>query len=375
MPNFGNLLLKSGKINTFSISCNPIVMKDLKYLAAFSIPLVAAIGIAYQGLLSFATPVYVFVLLPVIELLSPVDSTNPEPEETLSMSKKRIFDWLLYLNLPVVFGILVFALHTVSTQSLETYEWVGLTFSLGIVLGVNGINVGHELGHRQASKERFLGKLLLLPSLYMHFYIEHNFGHHLHAATPEDPATARYNQTVYSFWFTSTFRQYINAWAIQSRLLKNYNLGFLSHRNDMLWYLVIQSAYLLLIFKFFGMAGLILSVTAAIVGFLLLESVNYIEHYGLIRLKTASGRYERVKECHSWNSNHIIGRIVLYELTRHSDHHYKSSKKYQVLACYEESPQMPFGYPTSMVLSLIPPLWFAIMNKRIPGPMIQAQSV
>lgn len=357
------------------MSCKPFVMKDLKYLAAFTIPLVAVLGISKLGIFSFATPVYVFVFLPLLELLSPVDSTNPEPEEALSLSKKRIFDWLLYLNLPVVFGILLFALYVVTTRSLETFEWVGLIFSVGIVFGVNGINVGHELGHRQASKERFLGKLLLLPSLYMHFYIEHNFGHHLHAATPEDPATARYNQTVYSFWFTSTARQYINAWSIQKRLLKNYNLGFFSLRNDMLWYSMIQFAYLALIFSFSGISGLMLAVGSAVVGFLLLESVNYIEHYGLLRLKKPSGRYERVKECHSWNSNHVIGRIVLYELTRHSDHHYKSSKKYQILACHEESPQMPFGYPTSMVMSLIPPLWFAVMNKRIPEQMIKGQPV
>ncbi len=115
-------------------------------------------------------------------------------------------------------------------------------------------------------------------------------------------------------------------------------------------------------------------VLAAIVGFTLLETVNYIEHYGLLRLKTESGRYERVKEIHSWNSNHVIGRIVLYELTRHSDHHYKSSKKYQILDCHEESPQMPFGYPTSMVMSLFPPLWFKMMNKRVPKEMIVSKT-
>ncbi len=138
----------------------------------------------------------------------------------------------------------------------------------------------------------------------------------------------------------------------------------------MFWYLIIEASYLLTIFLFFGSYGLMFSVLSAIVGFTLLETVNYIEHYGLLRLKTNSGRYERVKEIHSWNSNHVIGRIVLYELTRHSDHHYKSSKKYQILDCHEESPQMPFGYPTSMVMSLFPPLWFKVMNKRIPREMI-----
>ena len=105
---------------------------------------------------------------------------------------------------------------------------------------------------------------------------------------------------------------------------------------------------------------------AGVVGLLLLETINYIEHYGLIRQLNDNGRYERVDVIHSWNSNHIIGRIVLYELTRHSDHHFKASKKYQILENKKESPQLPFGYPTSILLSLVPPLWFWIMNSRIP---------
>jgi len=138
----------------------------------------------------------------------------------------------------------------------------------------------------------------------------------------------------------------------------------------MFWYIVIQVTFLFVIYSNYGKLGMLFALGSAFVGFLLLETVNYIEHYGLLRLKKKSGRYERVKEIHSWNSNHVVGRIILYELTRHSDHHYKSFKKYQILDCHEESPQMPYGYPTSMVLALCPPLWFAIMNKRVPIEMI-----
>jgi alkane 1-monooxygenase len=345
-------------------------MKDLKYLAAFSIPVMAFIGLFFQGYWVWATPIFAFVCIPVLELIFPVDTKNLQPEDADSKLKHKLFDWLLYLNLPIVYGLVLYALVLVSSQPLETYEFVGLVISVGIVLGVNGINVGHELGHRQTTSERFIGKALLLPSFYMHFYIEHNFGHHLHAATPEDPATARYNQSVYSFWLTSSIRQYFNAWNIQKKLLKNNNRSFFYIKNDMLWFTLFQIGYLIVIGVTVGTIALIFAVLAGIVGFILLETVNYIEHYGLLRLKTKSGRYERVKEIHSWNSNHVIGRIVLYELTRHSDHHYKSSKKYQVLDCHDESPQMPFGYPTSMVLAMVPPLWFKIMNKRVPRSMI-----
>lgn len=153
-------------------------MNDLKYLTAFSIPITAFIGLYFQGILSFLTPVYGFVLIPILELIFPLDTHNVSQDESESRLKNKIFDWLLYLNLPIVFVLVITSLIIVTTTSLETYEFIGLVFSVGIVLGVNGINVAHELGHRQSTKERFIGKAPLLPALYMHFYIEHNFGHH-----------------------------------------------------------------------------------------------------------------------------------------------------------------------------------------------------
>ena len=134
----------------------------------------------------------------------------------------------------------------------------------------------------------------------------------------------------------------------------------------MFWFTLIQIGYLVTIISIFGTKGFLVALFSGIVGLLLLETINYIEHYGLMRKLTPSGRYERVTEKHSWNSNHILGRIILYELTRHSDHHYKSQKKYQILEYHDVSPQMPYGYPTSMVLSFFPPIWFNIMNKKIP---------
>ncbi|MCB0461999.1 MAG: alkane 1-monooxygenase [Flavobacteriaceae bacterium] len=346
--------------------------QDYKYLSALTVPLSLVIGLYFKGYWLFLTPIFLFVFIPILELILDEENSNYSESEVSKRAINTFFDWLLYLNLPIVYALMIWSFFEVANHPFETYEFVGLVLSLGMVLGGNGINVAHELGHRQASKERFIGKALLLPSLYMHFYIEHNFGHHLHAATKEDPATARYKQNVYSFWLTSIIRQYFSAWKIQKRLLENYKLSFFSFKNDMFWYLVLQSLYLILVFLVFGKVVLLFAILSAITGVLLLETVNYIEHYGLLRKKKESGRYERVKEIHSWNSNHVIGRIMLYELTRHSDHHFKSSKKYQILECHEESPQLPFGYPTSMVLALLPPLWFSIMNKRVPREMISS---
>ena len=341
----------------------------MKYLFAYSIPLISFIGIYEQGIATYSGVVFAFGLIPLLELLLPVDIKNDDENQIKSKLANKMYDVLLYFNILIVYGLLLYTLLKVTSTSLATYEIIGIILSLGVVLGANGINVAHELGHRKTRWERILGKILLVPSHYTHFFVEHNLGHHLHVSTPEDPSTAKYNQNVYAFWYQTITGTYKKAWQIQLKLNKVNGHHFLSIYNDMFWFSIIQILYLVLVALFFGSLGFIVALLSGIVGFLLLETINYIEHYGLKRNKLASGRYERVTEKHSWNSNHIMGRIILYELTRHGDHHYKASKKYQILEYHDVSPQMPFGYPTSMVLSLIPPLWFSIMNKRVPLDM------
>jgi alkane 1-monooxygenase len=341
----------------------------MKYLLAYSLPLIAFIGIYFGGFWTYSGVVFAFGIIPFLELILPADEKNYTEAEIENKLKNYFFDVLLYLNVLIIYGMLFFVLRKVSTEQLSFSEIIGAVLSLGVVLGSNGINVAHELGHREKLYERVIGKLLLIPSHYTHFFIEHNHGHHLHVSTPEDPSTAKYNQTLYAFWIQTVFGTYTKAWKIQKKLNQLENRSFFSLKNDMFWFAIIQIGYLFTIYYFFGYIGLSVAFFAGIAGFLLLETINYIEHYGLKRNLLPSGRYERVSEKHSWNSNHVMGRIMLYELTRHSDHHYKSQKKYQILEYHDTSPQMPFGYPTSMVLSLVPPLWFAVMNKRIPAEM------
>jgi len=338
----------------------------MKYLGAYSIPFVGILGIYFQGIWSYSVVVFAFGIIPMLELLLPTNKENYSNEAIDTRLKNRLFDLLLYLNVPIVYGVIWYTFEKTTTTPISKFEIVGFVLSLGIVLGSNGINVAHELGHREKLYERILGKLLLIPSHYTHFFIEHNHGHHLHVSTPEDPSTAKYNQNLYAFWVQTVTGTYLKAWKIQKKLNEVNNVSFFSIKNDMFWFTLIQLSYLLSIYLLFGTLSFWIALFAGIVGFLLLETINYIEHYGLMRKQTASGRYERVTEKHSWNSNHILGRIILYELTRHSDHHYKAQKKYQILEYHDVSPQMPYGYPTSMVMSFIPPLWFHVMNKRIP---------
>ena len=345
-------------------------MRDLKYLFAYTIPLSTYVSFYLGGYFSFFTLGYAFILIPILELILNETDRKYSENEKEDRLKNFLFDGMLYLNLPIVFILLSYGLNKLIVNSYETYETIGLIFSLGILLATNAINVAHELGHRKNILDRNLSKLLFLPCLYMHFYLEHNLGHHKNVGTQEDPATARYNQNLFHFWIESVIKQYFNAWVIQLRLLSMEKRSFFSVKNDMFFYTIFQIGYLIFLFQIFGLMGMVYGIVAAVISFLFLETINYIEHYGLKRKKLPSGRYERVEKFHSWNSNHIVGRIVLYELTRHSDHHYKSNKKYQILENINESPQLPFGYPTSMLLAIFPPLWFHIMNKRVPKEMI-----
>ncbi|TXB63190.1 alkane 1-monooxygenase [Phaeodactylibacter luteus] len=340
--------------------------RDLKYLLAYVLPASAFWAVSQGGLASYSALFVGFGALPALELILPVSTRNPAVEEEAPRSRLLIFDLLLYLNLPLLYLLVCYFLSTVHQGGLAPWEITGMTLSVGLVIGTSGINVGHELGHRHTAYERAMAKALLLPGFYMHFIIEHNLGHHKHVATPEDPATARRGEPIYRFLLRSAWGAYRNAWRLERSRLNRAGQPFWSINNEMLRFTAIELGYLLLAGWAYGPAAAALALGAGVFGFLMLESVNYIEHYGLVRRKLPNGKYERVTPAHSWNSDHELGRIFLYELTRHSDHHYKATRKYQILRRHEESPKLPTGYPGAILLALVPPAWYRVMHPRLP---------
>lgn len=339
-------------------------MKWLKYLSVFTLPLTVSIAFQSTGILSYL-PVFVFfMLVPLVEIVLPQKWHSTKATEQELSANSWIYSALLYLLVIFQWGFIAYFL-SVHPNSPDATTWWGRAISMGIMCGVIGINVGHELGHRSNKWEQLSGELLLLSSLENHFLPYHNRGHHTNVGTHQDPATARKNELIFVFWFRSQIGSYIQAWQIEKARMQILHKPFLSFSNKMLVYTLIHIALLTLIYIWFGQLALVSFITAAAIGILLLETVNYIEHYGLERKLNENGRYETVKRKHSWNSNHLLGRVILFELSRHSEHHYKADKPYQLLHSDPTAPTMPTGYPGMMLLSFVPPLFFKIMNWRV----------
>lgn len=342
-----------------------IRFRALRYLVTFIAPAWGLVGLLGHGAWAWMLPIHAFLWVPVVELFTPTRADRlSEEEEELALADP-VFDALLYVIVPMQWALLALFLFQVGEPGLAWWEIAGRIATMGILCGIYGINVAHELGHRVKRWERDMARALLLTSLYMHFIIEHNRGHHRRVATPDDPASARYGETIYAFWLRSVVFSFLSAWRIEAERLRKAGHRPYGLRNEMLHALLWQGALLAAIGWWFGAATLLAFLGAAGIGILLLETVNYIEHYGLRRQRIEGGSYRRVMHVHSWNSDHHLGRMTLFELTRHSDHHWKASRKYQVLQSHADAPQLPAGYPGMMLLSLVPPLFFRVVHPRL----------
>jgi alkane 1-monooxygenase len=340
-------------------------MKKYYFLFIYTLPVLVYLSLTSTGWITLLPVFIYFGLVPLIDFFIKPDHSNLSREIEKKLKEDPFFDWLIFLIIPIHIALLIQFLFVIEVTSIGTLEYYGRMVSIGIMLGVSGINLGHELGHRNNRLLQYLGELLLLTSLNTHFLPYHNAGHHLNVATPKDSATARKNEILFIFWFRSHFGSYKEAWLLENNRMRIENKSIFSFQNRMVFYSILNIILLLSIFLIFGLKVFISFLIVASIGILLLETVNYIEHYGLLRKQNENGRYEKVKHFHSWNSDHIIGRCMLFNLSRHSDHHYNGSKKYQLLKSVESSPQMPTGYPGMMLLSFIQPLWFYIMNKKL----------
>lgn len=348
------------------------ISKKFGYLFPFILPILWVWGTYQGGVWSYSAVIFAFGLIPVIDFLAGIDKHNFSKEEEKQVSDEWYYRSVLYLWAFVQIGLLIWACGVVTYQNLSSSEYIGFLLGAMTVLGGIGITVAHELGHKNKPLEQFLAKFILNTVFYRHFFIEHNRGHHVHVATPLDPATSRKNQNFYAFWWQSVVGGIRSAWNLEKNRLQKKGKSAWSIENEM-WACLLQPLALMLLLTtvFSLLVGDIVwrvpvfFLSQSILSFSLLEAVNYIEHYGITRRKLPNGKYERVEHLHSWNASHLISNFFLFQLQRHSDHHAFASRPYQILRHFEDSPQLPAGYPTMIITALFPPLWFALMNKRL----------
>ncbi|WKB51699.1 alkane 1-monooxygenase [Eleftheria terrae] len=319
----------------------------------------------HWNLWAWYTPVQFFVLFPLAEMAIGTDRRNPDPASEAALAADRFYPALTLLCVPLQLGLMLWGGWVFATVPLEPLGRLGWLVSMGCLGGVLAINTAHELIHKPGRLERAGGGLLLASVGYGSFKIEHIYGHHVDVATPADGSTARRGEHVYGFILRALRHNIARAYALERHHARRRGQSWHWWRSE-------TSGWLLASACFAGACGVIAGGPIGVAYFVgqaffsvcLLEIINYIEHYGLQRRRGPDGRYERVDPRHSWNSDFLLSNLMLFQLQRHSDHHAHPARRYQVLRRFEHSPQLPFGYATGVVLALLPPLWWRVMNPR-----------
>lgn len=350
------ILLKLKKIS-FVIALLPLLLPPLSLWAGHAS--------GHLDLFAWGTLMVVFGVIPLLDALLGKDALNPDEEEEVpSMQKERFYQLLTLGWVPAYGVLLVWGCHALLAEPFGPAGLLGWVMSVGVVGGL-GINVAHEMIHKDSRLEQWTGGLLLAMVSYAGFKVEHVRGHHVNVSTPEDASSARFNQTLYQFLPHAYVHNFLNAWKLEASYLARKGKSSFSLSNELIWWYAISLACLIGFSLVFGWRGAFFFLVQSFVAFTLLEIVNYLEHYGLHRRLQENGRYERTTPEHSWNSNYFLTNVFLFHLQRHSDHHAYAKRRYQVLRHHDISPQLPAGYATMILLALVPPLWKRVMNPRV----------
>jgi len=335
-------------------------MKPVNYLILLVLPAMVVAGYYLGGWFNFLVPVCCFLAYPVANLF--LSSSEDHAHQTYSSATYKN---IALIFVPVLIALTAWGVYKAGATSITSIAYTGLVVSLGVVNSIIGFTLAHEFIHRLTKTEKFAGYFLLLQNNYMHYGIEHVKGHHVYACTPADPHTARIGESVYAFLPRAILRTYTNAIRIERKRLQHYNYKIPFLHNSMLWFGILQIGLMLAIFFVLNLPALMFFVSQNFVAIIMLHIVNYLQHYGLMRAKNADDKYEKLNEHHAWNCGKRNTSLNLFQLENHADHHMHPGKSFEKLQHTDNSPEHPAGYSFMVLLSLIPPLWFRIMNKRI----------
>lgn len=349
-----------------------VVYRDRKrhlWLASFIVPSIVFSGPALyfatgSALCLWLPLLFYYGTVPLLDMLIGEDRSNPPEEVVPQLERDPFYRYVTYALVPLIWGAYLFGAWFVGTQNLPLHGIAAMVLLMGGMCGF-GINLGHELGHKKGRTERWLAKFVLAPCAYGHFFIEHNKGHHRDVATPEDPASSRMGESIWKFVRREMPGAFKRAWKLEKDRLEEQGKSVWSPGNEILQPALITLLLWGALIGAFGIAIVPYLLAVALWGAFQLTSANYVEHYGLLRRKRADGRYERTQPHHSWNSNHMFSNWATFHLQRHSDHHAHPTRRYQSLRHFEHLPSLPNGYFGMFLVAYVPPLWYAVMDKRL----------
>ncbi|MHA3913912.1 alkane 1-monooxygenase [Halovulum sp. GXIMD14793] len=343
----------------------PSISRALPFwISLLLVPLVA-LAAAYGGWYLLLVPIVAYPLITLIDTVVPHEEDGMDP----ATEDDQLF-WYRLITLiwaPIQVGVLIGAIWAAGHGHLAGWEIAALAVVVGMITGPIGINYAHELVHQRGRLERFLGEVLLISTAYGHFRSEHVYIHHRYVGTPKDAVTARYNEGFYRFLARCVPGQLTSAFRVERERLAARGRPIWHSANPFWRYGFGALGFVTAALLFGGWPGLMLWIGQAAVAIVYLELVNYVEHYGLTRKHLGDGKYELVKPHHSWNADHKITNFLLINLQRHSDHHYRPSRRFPVLQTYHknDAPQLPHGYPLMSLWALMPPYWRKRMNPRV----------
>ncbi len=320
--------------------------------------LLAAVPILYYGVAPEACAGAIAMLLAAL-LISERASSRP----VVAATKSRGCRLVAILYIPAQIAVTAWAILLAGRATLSPLVFWELVLSVGLLMGVFGMLVAHEMVHSVDRRERALGAVMLTAMMYRHFRIAHVYGHHRFAATTRDAATARLGEGFYGYLARTLFQQWHEAWAFEQR--RCARLRFASFHNRIYQDVVIVGLVMLGIFAFAGLKGVGFYVAQSAVAIIVLELFNYIAHYGMERRLRTDGRLEPLSHRHSWNSSSGLANLLIFNMGRHSDHHHRPAAHYQNLVPVDASPELPFGYAGNILLAFVPPLWRRVMDPRV----------
>lgn len=329
-----------------------------RYFPVFVTPICVAIAIAAGGWWVLLPAVVIWGILPLLDPLVGLDVADHDDGGRPGLLRALPRAYAL-----VHVGLLLWGLNTATTLR-DPLELSGLILAMGIGGGV-AIAVAHELMHRKGALDQRLAELLMASTTYTHFCVEHVAGHHKNVSTPADPASARQGESLYAFLPRTIVGGLQSAWGIEAARAERAGASRFGLKNRLVVYGIAQVALLVALGVALGPIGLVAFLGQSAIAVVLLEIINYVEHYGLARQQLASGAFERVRPEHSWNASHRVSNAMIFNLARHSDHHANVQRVYHELRHMDTAPQLPAGYPTMILLAILPPLWFRVMDPRV----------